>query len=89
MIESAPSDASPSAALEYDATDALAKAVPNRTGQSLMTCPTTAVFDGLQGGEERIALGRHIRYFGDGFQKSKLVLKAVRHRVERLAAPVG
>ena len=55
------------------ATDALAKAVPNRTGQSLMTCPTTAVFDGLPGGEERIALGRHIRYFGDGFQKSKLL----------------
>jgi formylmethanofuran--tetrahydromethanopterin N-formyltransferase len=55
------------------ATDALAKAVPNRTGQSLMTCPTTAVFDGLQDGEERISLGRHIRYFGDGFQKSKLL----------------
>jgi formylmethanofuran--tetrahydromethanopterin N-formyltransferase len=55
------------------ATEALAKAVPNRTGQSLMTCPTTAVFDGLPTGEERIALGRHIRYFGDGFQKSKLL----------------
>jgi len=55
------------------ATDALAKAVPNRTGQSLMTCPTTAVFDGLQDGEDRIVLGKHIRYFGDGFQKSKLL----------------
>jgi formylmethanofuran--tetrahydromethanopterin N-formyltransferase len=38
-----------------------------------MTCPTTAVYDGLPGGEERIPLGKTIRYFGDGFQKSKLV----------------
>jgi formylmethanofuran--tetrahydromethanopterin N-formyltransferase len=51
----------------------LAKAVPNRAGQCLMTCPTTAVFDGLTAGEERIPLGKHIRYFGDGFQKSKQI----------------
>lgn len=53
--------------------DALTKALPNRTGQCLMTCPTTAVYDGLPDAEERIPLGKHIRYFGDGFQKSKLV----------------
>jgi len=53
--------------------EALGKAVPNRTGQCLMTCPTSAVFDGLADGEERIPLGRHIRFFGDGFQKSKLL----------------
>ena len=52
--------------------DALATVVPNRTGQCLMTCPTTAVYDGLTEGEERIPLGKTIRYFGDGFQKSKL-----------------
>lgn len=54
-------------------TDALAKAVPNRVGQCIMTCPTTAVFDGLPDAEENIALGKHIRFFGDGFQKSKLL----------------
>jgi formylmethanofuran--tetrahydromethanopterin N-formyltransferase len=54
-------------------TDALAKAIPNRTGQCLMTCPTTAVYDGLPEAEERIPLGKHIRFFGDGFQKSKQV----------------
>lgn len=54
-------------------TDALAKAVPARTGQCLMTCPTTAVFDGLRVSEERIPLGKHLRYFGDGFQRSKVV----------------
>lgn len=52
-------------------TDALASSIPNRTGQCLMTCPSTAVFDGNPEGAERIALGKHIRYFGDGYQKSK------------------
>ena len=53
--------------------DALAKAIANRTGQCLMTCPTTAVYDGLEPGSEQIPLGKHLRFFGDGFQKSKLV----------------
>lgn len=57
--------------------DALAKAVPSRVGQCVMTCPTTAVYDGLPAGlaadNESIPLGKHLRYFGDGFQKSKLV----------------
>ncbi len=57
--------------------EALAKAVPNRVGQCVMTCPTTAVFNGLPNSlpnvEESIPLGKHLRYFGDGFQKSKLL----------------
>lgn len=53
--------------------EALAKAVPNRTGQCVMTCPTTAVYDGLPLSEKRIPLGKHLRFFGDGYQKSKLV----------------
>ena len=51
--------------------DALARAVPNRVGQCVMTCPTTAVFNGLTGSQETIPLGKQLRYFGDGFQKSK------------------
>jgi len=51
--------------------DALAKAIPNRVGQCVMTCPTTAVYDGVAEPVEKIPLGKHIRYFGDGFQKSK------------------
>lgn len=51
--------------------DSLAPAVTNRVGQCIMTCPTTAVFDGLPAGEERMPLGKQIRYFGDGYQKSK------------------
>lgn len=53
--------------------DAVEKALINRTGQCLMTCPTTAVFDGLTEAEDRIALGKKIRFFGDGFQKSKVI----------------
>ena len=54
-------------------TEKLSQAVANRTGQCLMTCPTTAVYNGLPDAEDRIALGRHLRYFGDGLQKSKQI----------------
>jgi len=53
--------------------DALAKAIPNRVGQCLMTCPTTAVYNGLPTAEEQIPLGKYLRFFGDGFQKSKVL----------------
>jgi formylmethanofuran--tetrahydromethanopterin N-formyltransferase len=38
-----------------------------------MTCATTAAFNGLPAAEEFIPLGKHLRFFGDGFQKSKLL----------------
>ena len=44
-------------------TDSLAEAVANRTGQCLLTCPTTAVFDGLSQSEERIPLGATYSFF--------------------------
>lgn len=53
--------------------DALASAVANRVGQCVMTCATTAVFDGLSEQEARLPLGKHIRFFGDGYQKSKVI----------------
>ena len=53
--------------------DALTKAVSNRVGQCVMTCASTAVFDGLPAAEKRLPLGKSLRYFGDGFQKSKVV----------------
>jgi len=51
----------------------VAPAVANRVGQCVMTCASTAVFDGLGEADERIPLGNHMRFFGDGFQKSKLI----------------
>jgi formylmethanofuran--tetrahydromethanopterin N-formyltransferase len=43
-----------------------------RVGQCVMTCPTTACFNGLES-EERLKIGGTLRYFGDGFQISKLL----------------
>lgn len=54
-------------------TEALAKAVANRTSQCLLTCPTTAVFDGLPSESERVPLGGHVRFFGDGREKTKVI----------------
>ena len=53
--------------------EALGTAVSNRVGQCVMTCASTAVFDGLAEATERIPLGKHLRFFGDGYQKSKLI----------------
>jgi formylmethanofuran--tetrahydromethanopterin N-formyltransferase len=51
--------------------DALEKAVTNRVGQCVMTCPTTACYNGLPPGEKTINVGGKLRYFGDGWQISK------------------
>jgi formylmethanofuran--tetrahydromethanopterin N-formyltransferase len=53
--------------------DALGKAVQNRVGQCILTCPTTACYNGIFDcpKEKRIRVGGAIRYFGDTFQKSK------------------
>ncbi len=53
--------------------ESLGKAMVTRVGQCLMTCPTTAVFDGLPESVERAPLGKLLRFFGDGHQKSKLL----------------
>ena len=53
--------------------DDLAKAIADRVGQCVLTCPTTACYDGLPGSpkEDRIPVGAQLRYFGDGHQISK------------------
>jgi len=43
-----------------------------RVGQSVMTATGTACYDGLEA-DERITIGGKLRYFGDGFQVSKLL----------------
>ncbi len=44
-----------------------------RIGQCVMTCPTTAAFDALPKTKRRLKVGRSLRLFGDGFQKSDLI----------------
>jgi len=45
----------------------------DRIGQTVLTCPTTACFDGLPEELERVAVGGTLRYFGDKFQSSKMI----------------
>ena len=54
-------------------TEALAKAVQARVGQCVLTCPTTACYNGIRNcpKEKQIRIGGGIRYFGDGFQVAK------------------
>ncbi|MBS7638871.1 MAG: formylmethanofuran--tetrahydromethanopterin N-formyltransferase, partial [Candidatus Bathyarchaeia archaeon] len=40
-----------------------------RIGQCVMTCPTTAAFNALEGTARKLKVGRSLRFFGDGFQK--------------------
>jgi len=51
--------------------DALEKALSNRVGQCVMTCPTTACYNGLPVGEKSVNVGGRLRFFGDGFQIAK------------------
>ena len=44
-----------------------------RVGQSVMTCPTTACYDGLEGAPQRVPVGQRLRFFGDGHQIAKMV----------------
>jgi formylmethanofuran--tetrahydromethanopterin N-formyltransferase len=54
--------------------DALQKAVVNRVAQCVLTCATTACYSGLAGEPGKsIKVGGALRYFGDGWQISKLL----------------
>lgn len=50
----------------------LAKQIERRVGQCVLTCPTTAVYAGIADGEP-VALGKNLRFFGDGWQASKMI----------------
>src|SRR5690606_36936182 len=55
--------------------DGLSRAVTNRVGQCVLTCPTTACYNGLADSpaEKQISVGGQLRFFGDGFQASKKI----------------
>jgi formylmethanofuran--tetrahydromethanopterin N-formyltransferase len=46
-----------------------------RIGQCVMTCPTTAAFNGLTTSKRVLKVGSSLRYFGDGFQKKTVAGK--------------
>jgi formylmethanofuran--tetrahydromethanopterin N-formyltransferase len=50
----------------------LAKQLERRIGQCVLTSPTSAAFAGITEGEP-LPLGKNLRYFGDGYQSSKII----------------
>ena len=54
-------------------TEGLGKRLVERVGQCVLTCPTTACFDGLPEAQRRVIVGGQLRYFGDRHQASKLL----------------
>jgi formylmethanofuran--tetrahydromethanopterin N-formyltransferase len=56
----------------FDA-DGLQRQLIDRVGQTVLTCPTTACFDGLPDAPERVIVGGQLRHFGDKFQSSKML----------------
>src|SRR5438046_7608046 len=44
-----------------------------RVGQTVLTCPTTACFDGLPDVPDRLAVGKELRVVGVVFQASKAI----------------
>jgi formylmethanofuran--tetrahydromethanopterin N-formyltransferase len=53
--------------------DDLGKRLIERVGQTVLTCPTTACYDGLPTAADRVGVGSALRFFGDGFQASKVI----------------
>lgn len=54
--------------------DNLQKALANRVAQCVLTCATTACYNGLDGDPGKsIKVGGNLRFFGDGWQISKLL----------------
>ena len=51
----------------------LGQRLVDRIGQSVLTCPTTACYDGLPQASERVAVGGLLRHFGDRYQSSKVL----------------
>ena len=54
-------------------TEGLNGRLVDRVGQTVLTCPTTACFDGLPEAAERVVVGGQLRHFGDRFQSSKFL----------------
>jgi formylmethanofuran--tetrahydromethanopterin N-formyltransferase len=52
--------------------EGVGKRLVERVGQCVLTCPTTACFNGLAA-EDTVDVGGRLRFFGDGYQASKVL----------------
>ena len=56
----------------FDA-EGLGRQLIDRVGQTILTCRTTACFDGLPQSTDRVTVGGALRHLGDKFQSSKVL----------------
>src|SRR4051812_18369461 len=74
LARSETADGRPGASVLLFAMDreGLAKRLVERVGQCVLTSPTAACFNGLEA-EDSVDVGGQLRYFGDGYQASKVL----------------
>ncbi len=74
MIETETPDGRPGVSILMFAmgSKVLMQQLETRMGQCILTCPTAAAFSGIDS-DEKINLGKNLRFFGDGYQTSKLI----------------
>ena len=67
-------DGRPGVAILFFATDlkTLEEQMLRRIGNCVLTCPTTACFNGFAS-SQKLQVGKKLRYFGDGWQSSKMI----------------
>src|SRR6188472_3468755 len=53
--------------------EGVGKRLVERVGQTILTCPTTACFNGIVDAEHSVDVGGRLRFFGDGYQASKVL----------------
>jgi formylmethanofuran--tetrahydromethanopterin N-formyltransferase len=52
--------------------ETVSQAAQHRVAQCILTCPSTACFNGLPDTGETFSLGKYLRYFGDGFERKEV-----------------
>jgi formylmethanofuran--tetrahydromethanopterin N-formyltransferase len=72
LAEQSP-DGRPAAAVLLFAftTETVTQAAQHRVAQCILTCPSTACYNGLPDAAESYSLGKYLRYFGDGFERQE------------------
>jgi len=68
----------------------LAASMLARIGQCVLTCPTTAIFNGVEKAESEALLevGKSLRFFGDGFQTKMRINDGLGERIRFWRIPV-
>jgi formylmethanofuran--tetrahydromethanopterin N-formyltransferase len=67
--------------------ETVAKAAQHRVAQCVLTCPTTACFNGLPEAET-YSLGKYLRYFGDGWESQEPRAKSREQASRAVPGPV-